>query len=114
MTRLTLAFILAAFPALAEDPDWNGDDPVDPPTEEPAPTPEPPTVTTLTPDGDSEHTPHARIYFGQCLCDGRYTVAWGFETYEFRKQAAEAQCRTLNVKRRCEITDQEYVPGVLK
>lgn len=112
MTRLTLALILCAFPALAEDPGWNGDPPVKP--EPPTVTPEPPQIgepVTIIRDGESPYDPYARTYFATCFCDGRMTVAWGFETQAFRRQAAEHQCRVLNEKRRCAITDQEYGAG---
>jgi hypothetical protein len=110
MTRITLALILAAFPAFAETEGWNGDDPVDPPTEEPGPeTP----VTVTTPNGGSAYDPYARTYFSTCTCD-RVTVAWGFETPEFRKQAAVHQCSLRRERIGCELTDQEYGAGVLK
>jgi hypothetical protein len=103
MTRLTLALLLCASPALAEGC-WDC---------EPDPPVTPPTVVTI-PDGSggSAYDPYARIYYGSCFCDGRFTTAFGFETYAFRKQAAEHQCRTLNVKRRCAVSDQSYVGGL--
>ena len=128
MTRLALALILAAAPAFAEDPNWNGDPEPEPPVEQPEPEPEPPTeqpepepeppvvppaeppVTAHPEGGGSEYTSYARIYYGKCTCAG-YTVAWGFETPEFRAEMAREQCRVLNVKRQCEVTDQEYGAG---
>ena len=109
MTRLTLALLLCATPALSEGC-WD----CEPPPKEDPPTVTPPAVVTI-PDGSggSAYDPYARIYFATCTCTG-FTTAWGFETFEVRKQAAEAQCKTLNVKRRCELTDQEYGAGVLK
>ncbi len=104
MTRLTITLILAAFPAFAETEGWNGDPP---PKEDP-----PVTVTIPNNPGGSAYDPYSRVYFGSCLCDGTYTTAWGFETYEFRKQAAEHQCRVLNEKRQCAITDDSYVGGL--
>jgi hypothetical protein len=106
MTRLTLALLLCATPALAEGC-WDCEPP---PTVTPEPPPQigEPVTIIITPDGDSPYDPYARTFFATCTCDGM-TVAWGFETEAFRKQAAEAQCRTLNVKRRCAVSDQSYV-----
>lgn len=108
MTRLTLALILAAFPAFANDPNWNGDPDPEPPA------PPPVTVTIPNNPGGSVYDPYSRVYFGSCLCDGTYTTAWGFETYAFRKQAAEHQCRVLNEERQCAVTDQSYAGEGLK
>jgi hypothetical protein len=67
----------------------------------------------ITPDGDSNYDPYSRIYFATCTCDG-LTVAWGFETEAFRRQAAVHQCQLRRERIGCELTDQEYGAGVLK
>ncbi len=105
MTRLALSLILAAFPAFANDPNWSGD---------PPPKEDSPPVTIPNNPGGSAYDPYSRVYFGSCLCDGTYTTAWGFETFAFRKQAAEHQCRVLNEERQCAITDQSYAGEGLK
>jgi hypothetical protein len=114
-TALSFAALLAvlSLPALAEGC-WDCEPEPEPPTVTPEPPPQigEPVTIIITPDGDSPYDPYARTFFAACTCDGRFTTAFGFETYAFRKQAAEAQCRTLNVKRRCEITDQSYVGGL--
>lgn len=110
MTRLTLALTLAAFPAFAEDPNWNGDPQPEPPA------PPPVTVTIPNNPGGSVYDPAGEVFFSYCLCNGEYAVARGFSlrSPEFRKQAAEHQCRVLNEERQCAITDQSYAGEGLK
>lgn len=107
MTRLTLALILAAFPAFANDPNWNGDDP------EPEPPPPPVTVTIPNNPGGSVYDPYSRVYFATCSCTD-FRTAWGFETEAFRRQAAEHQCSLRRERIGCHLTDPEAGAGVLK
>jgi len=72
VTVTAFAFILAAFPAFAEDPNWNGDPDPEPPTVTPEPEPETPTTT---PDRPTEswadrHKPQSRP-LPCCIRDGQ-------------------------------------------
>ena len=97
MKQLFLLFTLLASPPFA-----CGDGSCEPP-----PPPPPPVVTpnvTPQPDGDSDHTPYIRQYYAICTCD-KFKVAWGFETLEFREQAARTQCMILREKKSCKQPD---------
>jgi hypothetical protein len=109
MTRLTLALLLCATPALAEGC-WD----CEPPPKEDPPTVTPPTVVTI-PDGSggSAYDPYSRIYFASCTCDGM-TVAWGFETLAERQEKALRQCEARRLRIGCELTDPSYAPEGLK
>lgn len=92
--------IAGAFaPVLANDPNWNGD----PSSVEPAPPTAPPAVSSGPTSGGTVYHPYKRIYYALCTCT-EFREAWGFETPEFRKQAAEEQCRVLRDKRQCKKT----------
>jgi hypothetical protein len=110
MIRLTLALLLCATPALSEGC-WDCEPEPEPPTVTPEPPPQigDPVTIIITPDGDSPYDPYARTFFATCTCD-RVTVAWGFETEAFRRQAAVHQCQLRRERIGCELTDDNYVP----
>jgi hypothetical protein len=70
---------------------------------EPPPPPPPPSHET---DGGSAYMPYSRQYFSLCTCT-EMRVAWGFETPEFREQAARGQCLMLREKRHCELSSPD-------
>ena len=109
MKQLLFLLLLIASPALA-----CGDQPCEPPPPPPPPPPtQPPEVPTPPNDGDTVYSNYVRQYYSICTCD-RFRVAWGFETQEFREQAARAQCLILREKKHCQITDPDVIIGPYK
>lgn len=84
--KTILALLLSVSPAFA-----CGDGSCEPPKSPPP---------SLSPPGDTPPSPYVRQFFAVCTCD-EMRVAWGFETFEVRKQAAIHQCEVLRIKRQC-------------
>jgi hypothetical protein len=106
--KLVLAFIFATSPVFACNDGGCG------PDRGPIPEPEPPTIPSVPVpvpppvEGDTPHVPYVRQYFAVCTCD-KFRVGWGFETKEFREQAAKGQCLMLREKRKCDITSPDLI-----